>query len=428
MKQLNYFQPYNKGTDNHEDHLTRAFLVLLKLSPAALQQFYSYVHTTTETFVKSTIPPLHEMQFDEVGFQSQIGSLPISDKYISLLITNENVQLEQKIKPIERTAIYDGVIQFNEELVFIIETKPNKNNVWENQLCPARKDIPEEAELIDQGIVLEWKQIINFLHRINESKISFETERIIINDFLNFVAQNFDYLNPYNEFSKCHSQYLASKRIEQILEEIAFDKEKIKHHSGWGYYLELDFPEIKKIGLLLHSNEKGEWNGLTIAADFGSTVSQAREFYQRVQSYNVIQNLEDWSLYCNLHLAFRSQNLLFFKSPENSIEQYFNYWKSDVWDNFGGVPKDKLIEDYLLEYEKEGILIFDAAAKQGLDDIIMKKKYSRINICPAIYIEHYIARDEAVSLDKEGNLVPHIKIKITELLSTLNRSVNNIIL
>lgn len=427
MSHLNYFLPYNKGTDHHEDHLTRAFLVLLKHSNIALQQFYSYVFHNLGDPSTDNLKPLHQFPLTEVNFETQVGSLPEADTYVSILITNDTLEITKEIVPIERTPIYDGVIDFNGKLVFFIETKPNKNNVWENQLCPAIKDIPEESELLKNVAVLEWKEIINILHGINESNITSYHDKLLINDFFELINLNFDYLNPFNDFSKCRSSYLANKRIEQILKEISVTTEKVKHHSGWGYYIELDFPEIKKIALLLHTDNNGNWTGLTIGGDFGSTVSQARAFYTKIQSHKIITELANFNAYCNLHLAFKNQNLVFIGSPEYCLPKYFDYWKSDVRNNFGGVLKDKLNGSYLNEYVTEGILTYNQEKQDEVTNVIMNKGYTRINICPAIYIEHYISKEEAIKLDKDGKLVSYITTKMKEVLNILGNPLDEIL-
>ncbi len=420
MRNLNYFFPYDKGTNNHEDHLTRAFLVLLKFSNSALKSFYTYVKEQTES---SELKPLYQFEFKNVNFQTQVGSLPISNTYVSILITNENIEIEREIVPIERKAIYDGIIDFNNEVVFFIETKPNKNNVWENQLCPSIKDIPEDSTLIKKTIILEWKEIINFLHNINESEITLPNEKLLISDFFDLVNSHFDYLNPYNDFSKCHSNYLVSKRIDQILKEISIIQEKVKFHSGWGYYIELDFPEIKKIALLQHYDKDGIWNGLTIGADFGSTVSQAREFYTKITS---LDEIKEWSIYPNFHLAFKNQNLAFFKSP--NLDKYFNYYndKNGIWTKIRQIPKIEL-QNWLNNLVNLGVLEYPNEKKEEVEAKIMNKGYTTVNLCPALYMEYYISKEDAIELDKKGKLIPLIKNEMKKILGIVDHNAKNII-
>ena len=300
-------------------------------------------------------------------------------------------------------------------------------NVWDMQLCPAVKDIPEGAKVHNEVIILEWKELINILHLVNESDLTSYTEKSLIRDFFEVVNSQFDYLNPYNALSKCHSYYLANKRIEQILKDIALIPDNVKMHSGWGYNITVDLPEFKKIALTLHHDEKDIWSGITLAVDFGSTVSQARKFYSNVNSYDDLEDLRDFSFYCNFHLAVQAQNIMFFKSPENSIQQYFKYWKSDVHNNFGGVLKDELHDKFLLNYEKKGLIVYDSQKQQDVKDVILSKRYPRINICPAIYGEYYISREDATKLDSKNNLSVHFKEKIEEIMNKLNHSVATIL-
>lgn len=430
MGLLNYFMPFSKGTDRHEDHLTRAFLVLLRLSSSALQQFYSLVDNrlvSLQGHSNAGIKPLFQMEFEEVNFQTQIGSLPEASKYVSILITNEDLQVNRKVEKVVRNAIYDGVVSFGDDLVFFIETKPNLFHVWEDQLCPSFKDIPDESELVPYAVVLQWKQIIDVLHRINKNSSTPYNEKLLINDFFAFINLHFDKLNPYSDFSKCHSNYLAQKKIEQLLGEIAASKDKVAHHQGWGWYLQLDLPEVKKIAVLLHYKPDQEWEGISIACEFASTVSQARNFYEKIDAYSVLENLTDWSAYCNFHLAFKNQNLVYFKSESNIQRKYFEYWKSDIWRNFGGKPKSELIENYLNVFVQEGLIIMNKEKERELDETIMRKGYQRINICPAIYMEHYLGKEDVINMDKKNELIPYIKMKVIQILNILGHPLDSII-
>lgn len=423
MNHLNFFLPFNKGTDKHEDHLTRAFLVLLKHSSIVLQQFYSY---TFERIDIASFCPLHKLPITNISFETQVGSLPIANTYTSVLITDDKTKVTQKIEPIERTPVYDGVINFDGDVVLFIENKLRKDKVWENQLCPAVKDIPEDAELINRVAILEWKDIINILHRINESTSTPYNDKILINDFFELINLKFDYLNPYNDFSKCHTTYLAEKRIEQLLKEIVVASEKVKYHQGWGYYVELDFPEIKKIALLTKKDTDGNWNGISVAADFGSTVSQARKFYNNISSFDSLQNIAGFDIRCNMHLSFRNSGLVGIESPKDVSEKYYSYWKKDVNKTFGGVLKENLISDYLNVYEKNGIIKYDQEKQDEIKAVILDKNYTRINICPALYFEHFISKEDAMRLDKKGELAIYINNKMKDVLGLLSHNLSDI--
>lgn len=419
MSHLNYFIRYDKGINHHEDHLTRAFLVLLRFSNSVLTQFNEHIKTQlsnefSELFFKLNI--------EDVNFETQKKKLPQAYNYISILLTNQTITVKNKIKKIDRKAVYDGIINFGGDLVLFIENKPLNSKVWENQLCPAFNDIPRGSRLFNKPVIIEWKEIINILHNINNSKFSNYYEKTIINDFFEFVNINFDYLNPFNSLDKCESVYLAEKRVEQIVIEVAQNFEKVKYHRNWGHFIELEFEEVTNIALQLTVNDKNEWTELTIAVDFGSTVSQARNFYKSVKTYDKIRNAKSFKAYGNLHLAFRNTNLLYFESDESLTEKYFQYWKSGPGlESYGGIKKE-LLTKLIAKYKKDGVINIDYSKDKEFKSSIISKEYSRINVCPAIYMEYKIAKLEAMKMDKSNDLVKHIREKMNEVLEIVNTS------
>lgn len=419
MNNLNYFTPFTKNSNRHEDHLTRAFLLLLKMSPNSFNYFYNYFQFKANS--KET-PPLHQLEITDLDFQTQTGSLPEVNKYFSVLITNEFVPLETEIKPSKRKAVYDGVININDEVVLFIETKPNKDHVWNGQLSPSKKDIPEESFLFSKPVILEWKEIINQLHRINNSITCLLHERHLLSDFFELVNNSFSYLNPYDDFSKCITPYLYNQRVKGLLEGIQPDHSKIKHHKGWGNYIELDIPEVKKIGLLNHyDKETNGWIGISITLDFGSTMNQSRSFYKKVTSYEAIESYKDWKKYGNLHLSFSSSNLVFFDTPEEKLKEFFDFF-SDKQERKNRIRQLRKVdlEPFLNEMKEKNIIVYKREKEQEVEEKIYNKDYTTINLCPAILMRYSIPAEQAILLDKQGKLEDLIKEKIQEILSLVD--------
>jgi hypothetical protein len=427
MSHLNFFKPYNGASDNHENHLTRAFLVMMKYSKTIHETFINYIYSelTTELI---EIEGIENLINQETKFETQKGSLPIANNYLSVLITNEQFEHSIEISPVERNAVYDGIVDYNGELVLFIETKPHHANVWENQLSPATKDIPIEAELISKPIILEWKKIISNLHEINENENTQSFEQLLIADFFNLVSESFDYLNPYDEFAKCHSPYLANRKIESMLFDLCIEPDRVSVHSGWGYYIQLDYLDIRKLGFILQYDKQGNWTGLSIDADFGSTVSQARSFYRRNIDFSTIVKLEGWDAYNNFHLAFKNQNLVFLGSLENNVKEYFDYYSdlSQTWNRIKQIKKSDL-SSWLQDLKEKGFVKLDLAKQKEIDEKIMGKGYTTVNLCPSLYLEHFISRDSLINLEIEGGLKQYVQNKITEIIKLIDEDPKNLI-
>ena len=160
MSRLNYFEPFQSKSQGHEDQLTRAYLVILRYSPAALLMFYELISKDFDT-----LPSMSEIQLDDIQFDTQKANIEnyLASKVLSVLLTDEQFEPEQEVANSDRGARYDGIIRFSDELLVLIENKPKSSNFWEGQLSPNLKNKGNEIELIPEPAIVEWKQIIKTL-------------------------------------------------------------------------------------------------------------------------------------------------------------------------------------------------------------------------------------------------------------------------
>ena len=217
MNRLNYFNPYNSKSEYHEDRLTRAFLIVLRYSPAAFSFFYETVLALSVH--KEELPLLSAYIDNQLDFETQVGSTQFETaKLLSILITDDDYAPTVKIAPVDRGAVYDGIITLGNELAMIIETKPNRGHVWQEQLCPSMHHLGEDTMVLAHPVVLKWYTIIKWMNQfINSDRYHF-TEKSIVSDFLAFVDSNFGYLNPFDGFHLCKRDHgLIYKRIQNIL-------------------------------------------------------------------------------------------------------------------------------------------------------------------------------------------------------------------
>ena len=206
MNRLNYFNPYDSKAGSHEDQLTRAYLVILKHSSHAFFTFVEYCRSKHTTV--SNEKPVSINNFLEHGWEieTQKGNPEINTDYLlSILITDSEVKTSDSgIQSSERNARYDGIITFGSNLTMVIENKPRSGNVWFGQLNPSRQNLAEDTIVYSSPIVLEWKEIIKQLNHLLMLPTMSGNERIMIEDFLSFVDENFPHLNPYDSLHQCN--------------------------------------------------------------------------------------------------------------------------------------------------------------------------------------------------------------------------------
>ncbi|MCK9399802.1 MAG: hypothetical protein M0Q51_07370 [Bacteroidales bacterium] len=280
MDRLNYFNPYKSKGGYHEDQLTRAYLVLLKHSSHAFFTFIEYCRSRHIT--SKTEKPISILYFLEQGWEikTQKSNPDINTNYLlSILITDSQVtENDTNIQSSERNARYDGIITFGSNLTMVIENKPRSGNVWFGQLNPSRQNLAEDTIVYSNPTVLEWKEIIKQLNLLLTVQTISGYEKIMIEDFLSFIDENFPFLNPYDSFYQCKGNTeLLNRRINNLLKSISLDESKVNYHRGWGYYIHTSYQQIQEIGLILAQKENEWWIELSLY--FGDSQRQAISFY-----------------------------------------------------------------------------------------------------------------------------------------------------
>lgn len=167
MDRLNVFNPYKDKNDEHEDVLTRNFLILVKNIPSVQIAFFELVRAAMNTVEIESLA-LGEIEITEVRTQVKSGTYlaNLQDyRVVSVLISDDKFDANHSVKASDRKAVYDGVICCDPSWVFVIENKPYVGNVWEGQLDPNSDDV-KNNDLITEPCFLSWREIIKILNQI----------------------------------------------------------------------------------------------------------------------------------------------------------------------------------------------------------------------------------------------------------------------
>ncbi|MBN1416494.1 MAG: hypothetical protein JW973_15425 [Bacteroidales bacterium] len=424
MERLNYFNPYNTKESNHEDQLTRAYLVLLKHSFHVFSLFIDYCRTKHDPDFQKSEEPLSLAKLIESGWeiQTQKGNPLIdTDWLLSILITDVEDNIDaSNIEKSERNAVYDGIITFGKNITFIIENKPRSWNIWFEQLNPSRENLSEDTKVYNQPIILEWKEIIKQLNLLLSLQTLSGFEKIMIEDFLAYIDQNFPHLNPFDNLSLCKgNQELIYRRISQILKSIVKNPEVIKYHRSWGYYIEVPYKQIREIGLIL--NIDGDKWILELSLYFGASQSQAKALYSESINLNLLTDTT-WKVFSNFHISFRSSNLVWFRGCEPL--NYINFWTNNVENIYQN--KRNEVREYIDWLYENNILIKTPEVEDQLTNKFFNTAIPNLNMCPELGLIYPIIGELAENMDKKGKLAGFVKEKIIECLKVVNIDPSNI--
>ena len=430
MNRMNYFNSFKTKDDEHEDQLTRAYLVLLKHSSHAFFTFFEYCRNELKVDKKESPITLLDYLQDDWIIETQRSNPDITtDNLISILITDKNLPYDKrstsnKVEADKRNAVYDGVITFGKKLTMIIENKPDARNVWIEQLNPSENGLYVNY-IYNNHVDLQWKEIIKQLRYLLELSTISGYEKIMIKDFLLFVNINFPLLNPFDKFSLCdEDDVLINRRIETLLQSIVRDDGLVKKQRGWGYYIQLPYSLIKMAGLILKKNDE-DWE-LELFLSYGEILTRAREIYNSNLDIAKLNELKDWKKFNNFHVAKNSDNLVFFKSSMD-ICTYIQYWINNV-EIIKQAQNQNEVDELLNSLHKQGVIVYDKEKEEEMMKKYFKTQMQRLNICPGFALVYTIPSKIAIELDEKGELGKLLISKIKEGLSFANIDCKDILI
>jgi hypothetical protein len=420
MDHLNLFNSYKNKSNNHEDELTRSFLILIKNIPMVQVMFFEMVRSEMSDINIDSIAG-GELSIEEVYTQLSNTNNIFNEGIIegrtllSIIISDDKLNSQTKVQNDTRQARYDGVILADPSWLFIIENKPLRDNIWLRQLNP---NISEDADvsIIEKPCCLSWRGILSRLNSIIQNKMVNGVEKLLIEDFIEYVDNEYPWLNPYTNFGVCKGNlYLLNKRCISIMGsyKIKGVNPEVKYHKGWKHYIESGKNTIKQIAL--DANEYSSDWGIDLWMIAGDTMSAARETFEKLDVDKLLELKKiGFKISTNFHLAYRSSNLLWFDGIL-SVEEYIRFWKKECkkLQQAKRVNFNNLFD----ELEKNHIIV--AEDRSTIQEKILNKNYDKLNICPGIMMKYTWNSETAVRLDKSNKFEEDFKNKVDAVFEAI---------
>ena len=428
---LNYYNPYTSDRQG-ENSLTRAFMSLVRLCPVVRQGFYEMVRQKVNEKLgvneERQLPAYHDLNSLTAKIEIQRQDLPEASKYLSVLLSNDPIEITKKIEIIEQRerAQYDGIFSIDDLTIFI-ENKPG-DDLWQEQLCPASKDFQDKIEgeylLYDFAINITWRNIITYLNKVNDANIFSAAEKGLVDDFFEHVNERFSDLNPYDRFYLCTSQNLLNRRIKQLLLDIKADQSTVEWHNAWAWCIPTDsFPYFGKLGMPLEYSSANDWH-FNVTIIMADTTHQARHFYKPGQlDFDKLLAFKErkkgsWNIYPFFHLGFMQNNMVYCKTKEENFRKYLDYWKNHDINQVKADPGQPnvytAIHAYMQDLDKKGIIIYDDGIRAEVERQFATSKRQSANIRPGVYAGMYFWKDEAEKQDRDGTLEKNIRQNIID--------------
>jgi len=338
-----------------------------------------------------------------------------TNRIISVLIADETLSSPVLVKPANRSAVYDGVIEFSDGLTLIIENKPSIENVWDEQLSPSKKSLEvfeEEISLGQYVVSLKWSEILEGMLQLSDSTSATFAVREMAEDFFALVADLFPKLSPYRTFRLCGNRAEAlRKRIFSLLGEISEQTKLTREkRSGGVFYLARPHCLAQEVRLELVGETHSDFS-LRLALWPANTVSQTRDFFADVdkEAFLGLRNC-GWTIRPNFHFS-HIQKQLVWAETKMPVEEYFEWVASDPNRIGGGEFTESSLEPLLESWLKQELITQET--KRELTTHFINTKRTRMNVIPGFMVFQDIPLEEVIKLENEGNL----EARLLEILS-----------
>lgn len=398
---LNFFEPWERLPAYHENQLTRALLVVLRYSPIAHQAWLS--------LVDRSLPPLHSL--DRPTFETQRGTILRSEdqpttnepmRGISVLCSADNPsETSGATLESDRGQVLDGIVRYGDEIVVVLESKLD-GPANDRQACNI--NLHGQPIQFDRPIRrISWRDVLaSFTDLASEKRgLISGAERMVLNDFLDFVNKNFPRLGPFNTIGRCEAEpSRVTRRLDAILSEVLRSDSKTlpgTHTSVITAYLEY---EDRKVKLRMYPAD---------------TLEQARVFYNQPSAIEQILILKnEWAICPNFHFGFMAKGFDW-TNTNLRLAEYLRYWQQNIKAT-GQVGREdwNAYWDELLKAK-----IAEPADREQFDHDFTNTDRNSASPRPGIQCTFAWKLDEAETLDARGQLVNAVKERINQLLEAL---------
>lgn len=414
---LSIFRPYEREA-KHEDQLTRAALIVLKLVPLAHEAFLNLIQAKP----LSALPrPRFDMQTEKlVPLGTEVEDQQVSELVSVFLGPHED--LSASIKPdlaSERRARYDGVIQYGSDLLIVIESKLYANASEQQALEINTGGLPEAES---RYAPVRWQELLDRWWNLTELSVLGLAEAAVLDDFFENAEENFGDLLPYTDLDRCgDNRSRRLRRLKAILEKATGFPAEVR--DVWGH-AGVKFP-TNQVTAFDRASLYIKDDTLVLSIWPAELAPQYKHVYSNSKRAEALIGLTKdpaWQVAANLHLAYWRAAGPQRWYPQRHLDgsSYVRQWVKDFQDGRAGRrPREKLNDPkfraWLIErnYASEGEM-------KDLDEWAEKLPMDKFDVRPSIQVTRSWHLANAIARDREDQLVREVRESINQVLAALD--------
>jgi hypothetical protein len=416
---LNVFEPYGDLGRGHEDQLTRAAMIVLRLVPLAREALLHEIGEPSQSRLPDCTIDLQAAHLVDPSEEGASNGKVQRGRLVSVFLTPdfEPPELAGEVTDTDRGQRFDGVLRFDPELVVLLESKVCRK--W------AKRNGHRVGELNLGGVrfaqrrtcLLRWHDLLEAWWRLAEIGVLAPAEHALIQDMLGYAHQDFGHLLPFGSLRRVGADPIRRKwRLRSLLREAS----GIEPERVGLVHVRLD-NALGAQSLQRAALDIDEADRLTLHMWPGELKPQAEHLYAAGHADRLCELAArtDWRVEPQPLLGFRNapRRTRVYLTCTLDAPTYARRWEGEDWSHVGAHHRDAIRAElwpWLLErgYASER----DA---ERLDPFLRALGRRFAHLRPSMHVARSWTWSEAERLEDEGRLVPEIRDALNAVLASL---------
>jgi hypothetical protein len=418
---LNVFEPYRDLGRGHEDQLTRAAMIVLRLVPLARETLLREIGESSQSQLPDCAVDLQASHIVDPSQEGASNGQPVQrGRLVSVFLTPdfEPPQIEEEVTDTDKGQRFDGVLRFEPELVVLIESKVCRR--W------ARRNGHRVAEVNLGGVhfakrrtcLLRWHDLLESWWRLAEIGVLSPAEQALVQDILSYAHQDFGQLLPFGSLSRAGKDPTRRKwRLRSLLREAS----GIQPERVGLVHVRLDIAlgavSIQRAALDIDDER------LVLHLWPGELKAQAEHLYAAGHAERLCELAADpdspWRVEPQPLLGFRNapKRTRVYLSCRLDPLEYARRWQGEDWSHVGSHHRQSIRSELWPWLLERGYA--SPSDAERLDPFLHALGRRFAHLRPAIHVSRSWSWEEAEKLDDEGLLAEQIHEAIDHVLAVL---------
>lgn len=422
---LNVFEPYSELGSRHEDQLTRAAMIVLRLVPLAREALLHEIGEPSQSRLPDCALDLQAAQLVDPSEEGATGGQVRRGRLVSVFLTPdfEPPEIDGEITDTEDGQRFDGVLRFDPELVVLLESKVCRK--W------ARRNGHRVGELNLGGVrfeqrrtcVLRWHDLLDAWWRLAEIGVLAPAEQALVQDMLSYAHRDFGHLLPFGSLRRVGADPVRRKwRLRSLLREAT----GIEPERVGLVHVRLD-RALGAQSLQRAALDFDEEDRLTLHVWPGELKPQAEHLYAAGHAERLcgLAASDGWRVEPQPLLGFRNapKRTRVYLSCRLDAATYARRWEGEDWAHVGAHHRDSVLTElwpWLLErgYASEH-------DHERLDPFLRALGRRFAHLRPSMHAARSWPWEQARRLEDEGQLVAAIREAVNAVLAALEEPLLN---